>query len=169
MISPMTNKNVWWRGRCGHEWKMSVQDRTVQGCGCPICSGKRIVSGINDLLSLYPEICDEWDYENNDKLGLHPSTVAPHSDKKAWWKCRACGTLWQSKIDSRTRMNTGCPECGKRAVAKAKYKPVRCLETQVVYSSLKEAQEKTGVNSQSISNCCKGKQQTAGRFHWEYT
>lgn len=43
---------VWWLGKCGHEWPMSVQDRTrkthkqkdgrvVKPRGCPYCSGRR--------------------------------------------------------------------------------------------------------------------------------
>lgn len=147
---------------------MSVQDRVNQHCGCPICSGKRIVSGINDLLSRYPELCEEWNYEKNSEIGLFPNSVAPHSDKKAWWRCRICGNVWQSKIDSRTRMNAGCPRCGIVASSRAKYKPVLCLETGTMYHSLKEAEEHTGINRQSISSCCKGIQKTAGKLHWKY-
>lgn len=168
MVSPMANKMIWWLCKFGHEWQMSVQDRVNQHCGCPICSGKRIVSGINDLLSRYPELCEEWNYEKNSEIGLFPNSVAPHSDKKAWWRCRICGNVWQSKIDSRTRMNAGCPRCGIVASSRAKYKPVLCLETGTMYHSLKEAEEHTGINRQSISSCCKGIQKTAGKLHWKY-
>ena len=168
MVAPMTNKKFWWLGRCGHEWLMSVQDRTNQNCGCPICSGKRIVSGINDLLTQHPTVCNEWYYEKNNEMGLFPDKVAPHSDKKAWWKCNTCGYIWQSKIDSRTRMKSGCPECGKRIIAAAKFKSVICIETGKVYVSLKDAEDKTGINRNCIGNCCKGKQKTAGKYHWKY-
>lgn len=169
MVAPMTNKKIWWLGECGHEWLMSVQIRTYHNCGCPICSGKRIVSGINDLLTKYPRVCDEWFYEKNSEIGLFPDNVAPHSDKKAWWKCSTCGFIWKSKIDSRTRMKAGCPECGKRIIVEAKNKPVICVETGVVYGSLKEANDKTGISTNGIGNCCKGKQKTAGKLHWKYS
>lgn len=168
MVAPMTNKKVWWLGACGHEWMMSVQDRTNQNCGCPVCSGKRIIPGENDLLSQYPELCKEWDYEKNSNNGLYPNIVAPHSDKKVWWKCSKCGYEWNSKIDSRTRMQAGCPECGRRIASEAKYKAVRCVETGTVYMSLKDASEKTGISRSCITSCCKGKQKTAGKYHWEY-
>lgn len=168
MVAPMTNKMFWWLGRCGHEWLMSVQDRTDQNCGCPICSGKRIVSGINDLLTQHPTVCNEWYYEKNNEMGLFPDKVAPHSDKKAWWKCNTCGYIWQSKIDSRTRMKSGCPECGKRIIAAAKFKSVICIETGKVYVSLKDAEDKTGINRNCIGNCCKGNRKTAGKYHWKY-
>ena len=168
MVAPMSNKRVWWLGKCGHEWQMSLQDRTNQQCGCPICSGKRIVRGENDLLSNYPDLCEEWEWEKNIVIGLTPDKVAPHSDKKAWWKCKTCGYEWKSKIDSRTRLKAGCPECGKRKVSESKYKPVRCIETNNEYKSMQDAENDTGINRQCIANCCKGRQKTAGKYHWEY-
>ena len=35
-----SNKKVWWRGACGHEWQASVKARS-NGEKCPICSGAR--------------------------------------------------------------------------------------------------------------------------------
>ena len=43
-----SNKKVWWRGACGHEWQTSVKARS-NGEKCPICSGARVIAGINDL------------------------------------------------------------------------------------------------------------------------
>ena len=168
MVAPLSSKKVWWLGKCGHEWMMSVQNRTYQKCGCPICSGKRIVSGINDLKSMYPDLCNEWDYSKNDMMGLFPYNVAPHSDKKAWWICGKCGNEWQAKIDSRTRMKSSCPKCGVRNASEAKYKAVKCIETGQLYDSLKDAEAATGINRTCISNCCKGKQKSAGSYHWEF-
>ena len=170
MVAPMTSKKVWWFDKRGHEWQMSVSDRVGQKCGCPICAGKRIISGINDLLTQYPELCEEWNYEKNSEIGLFPNKVAPHSDKKAWWQCRVCGNEWQSVIDTRTRKRaSGCPECGKRIRSEAKNKSVRCVETKAVYKSIQEAENLTGISRHCISLCCKGKQKTAGKKHWEFT
>lgn len=41
-----SNRIVWWKGTCGHEWQASVKSRS-SGEGCPICSGARVISGIN--------------------------------------------------------------------------------------------------------------------------
>ena len=46
-----SNKKVWWRGACGHEWQTSVKARS-NGEKCPICSGARVIAGINDLATL---------------------------------------------------------------------------------------------------------------------
>jgi len=32
------------------------------------------------LLSDYPELCEEWNYDRNARNGLFPNEVAPHSD-----------------------------------------------------------------------------------------
>ena len=41
-----SNKRVWWKGACGHEWETSVKARS-KGEKCPICSGARVIEGIN--------------------------------------------------------------------------------------------------------------------------
>ena len=46
-----SNKKVWWKGTCGHEWQASVKARS-NGEKCPICSGARVIAGINDLATL---------------------------------------------------------------------------------------------------------------------
>lgn len=45
-------------------------------------------------------------------------------------------------------------------------KRIRCLETGVVYSSLRNAEQDTGVFHTSISKCLSGTYQRAGGFHW---
>ena len=44
----------------------------------------------------------------------------------------------------------------------------RCVETNIEYGSILEAMRETGVDSTSISRCCRGKQKTAGGYHWVY-
>ena len=168
MVAPNTNKRVWWLGKCGHEWPSTVASRANMRCGCPICSGKRVISGINDLLTAYPELCEEWDYEKNNIRNIFPDKVSPHSDKKAWWKCGVCGFCWPAKIDGRTRMKAGCPRCAKSKISKSKSKPVRCIETRVEYESAVQAEQQTGISRSSIGSCCKGKCKTAGKYHWEF-
>ena len=47
-------------------------------------------------------------------------------------------------------------------------KPVRCIETNAVYPSIKAASEETGIIRVSISNVCRGKTKTAGGYHWRF-
>ena len=63
-----SNKKVWWRGACGHEWQTSVKARS-NGEKCPICSGARVIAGINDLATLEP-LSDEVIMKLNDQLNM---------------------------------------------------------------------------------------------------
>lgn len=47
-------------------------------------------------------------------------------------------------------------------------KRVQCVETGVIYNSIKEAAEKNNLFDTSISAVCKGKQKTCGGYHWRY-
>ena len=88
-----SNKKVWWKGACGHEWETSVKARS-NGEKCPICSGARVVTGINDLSTLKPELASEWSDKNEKK----PTEVMAFANSKAWWKCRTCGYEWNNHI-----------------------------------------------------------------------
>ena len=105
-VMPGSAKTVYWKCRKGHSWKTSVRVRT-KGSGCPICSNKKIISGLNDLVTIAPQIAKEWNYEKND---INPSEISVGSKKKYWWKCLRCGHEWQSSVGNRTRGH-GCPKC----------------------------------------------------------
>ena len=47
-------------------------------------------------------------------------------------------------------------------------KRVQCIETGIIYNSIKEAAIKNNINKGNISSVCNGKRQTAGGFHWKY-
>ena len=51
---------------------------------------------------------------------------------------------------------------------KKRSKPVKCVETGMIYTSVCEAERQTGIPRSSISNCCIGRRHTAGGFHWEF-
>ena len=105
-----SNKIVWWKGSCGHEWQASVKSRS-SGENCPICSGKRVVEGVNDLATLRPELVKEW----SDKNTLKPTEVTVGSHKKIIWKCKL-GHEWKATVKSRTLNGTGCPYCSHNSI-----------------------------------------------------
>ena len=77
-----SNKKVWWRSACGHEWQASVKARS-NGEKCPICSGARVIAGINDLATLEPLLVKQWSKKNKIK----PTEVSIGSHKKVIWRC----------------------------------------------------------------------------------
>ena len=47
-------------------------------------------------------------------------------------------------------------------------KQVQCIETGIIYLSMKEAERQTGIFATSIKQVCKKRQKTAGGYHWKY-
>lgn len=45
---------------------------------------------------------------------------------------------------------------------------VICIETCVVYDSIREAGRQTNTSNGAICNCLHGIRKTAGGFHWDY-
>lgn len=105
-----SNKAVWWKGTCGHEWQTSVKARS-SGERCPICSGARVVAGINDLATLKPELAVEWSKKNTWK----PTEVSVGSHKKIIWEGK-CSHEWIATVKSRAISNTGCPYCSHNKI-----------------------------------------------------
>lgn len=105
-----SNKIVWWRASCGHEWQTSVKARS-QGEKCPICSGARVIEGVNDLATRKPELVKEWSEKNK----LQPTEVSAGSHKKVIWKCKL-DHEWEASIKSRAGNGTGCPYCSHNKV-----------------------------------------------------
>ena len=110
MVTPGSDKKVWWICNQGHSYQSSISSRT-RGRGCPICSGKKVLQGYNDFESNFTELAQEWDYEKNS---ISPHMVTLRSDKKVWWICNQ-GHSYQVSISSRTRGN-GCPICSGKKV-----------------------------------------------------
>lgn len=109
-LTKSTKTNVWWRCQEGHSYQSYTYLR-IKGGGCPYCAGKRVLEGYNDLITVAPEIAEEWDYIKNS---TRPSEYTKGSNKKVWWKCSNCGNEWQTSICNRTRNNTGCPVCSRK-------------------------------------------------------
>ena len=113
-VLPGSHRKVWWLCSKGHTWQAEVAAR-VSGNGCPICAGKRVLPGENDLASLFPEIAKQWHPTRNGTLTPHQ--VSPYSNRKVWWQCEL-GHSYQAVIGARTIRISGCPYCaGKKVLA----------------------------------------------------
>lgn len=110
-VTANSHKIVWWHGACGHDWDAPVSER-VRGRGCPICKGKRVFAGINDLATIHPAIAAEWNYEMNEKK---PTEVLPQSNKPVWWTCEK-GHDYQTTPARRVGRGAGCPICSNKQI-----------------------------------------------------
>lgn len=86
-----------------------VSHRTRENAGCPVCSGRKVLAGFNDLQSLEPRVASQWDTERNGSLT--PDQISVGSHRNVWWKCDQ-NHIWKARIYSRTgRQRSGCPVC----------------------------------------------------------
>ncbi|SCY23551.1 Probable Zinc-ribbon domain-containing protein [Lachnospiraceae bacterium XBB2008] len=106
---------------CGFAWKASPKSRyEAKNGACPCCdSGKYVQSGINDVLTLCPDIVSILDIADNPNLDL--STKPANSRNKYVFRCKKCGYIWHDTISNRVRkMKDGtyylrdCPECSNK-------------------------------------------------------
>lgn len=75
---------------------------------------RKPIVGKTDLLTVYPEIEKEWDYEKN--YPLTPQDVFPKAGIKVYWKCEK-GHSYDRTIVSKTQKSKDCPYCtGKRVL-----------------------------------------------------
>ena len=100
-----SDKKREWVCEFGHIWTASPNSRTNMNSGCPVCDGRGLLSGFNDLLTLFPEIASQSD-------GWDPSQVVSGTHKKFKWKCDQ-GHSWTSVVKDRTLRGDGCPSCAK--------------------------------------------------------
>lgn len=92
------------------------------------------------------------------------------SKKSDALKGRKLSEATKEKI-SQSKMGEKNPMFGKEVPLERKKKfskPVRCIETGIIYYSLREAERQTGISKSGIKKCCEKEQKTAGKLHWEY-
>lgn len=145
LISSGSNKIVWWLCKRGHEYDMSVDKKTC-GYGCPICSGRRIVVGVNDLATTHPYLLDMWDYEKNSNIS--PQQVTFGSNKKVWWKCHM-GHSYQMRLHHKTG-GIGCPVCSGHITVSG-FNDFATIHPELLSEW---DYEKNTVDPSSVAQCC---------------
>ena len=107
-----SHEDVWWKcSICGHEYPAKIYSRGA-GRGCPVCAGKTVKPGYNDLATTHPELAREWHPTKNGNL--KPTDVTKGSHEEVWWICEK-GHDYPSAIYSRVAGN-GCPYCAGKKV-----------------------------------------------------
>ena len=123
-ITAHNSRKVWWLCPKGHEYVSAISKR-MEGQGCPYCSNKRVLTGFNDLTTLFPKTAKEWDYNKN--FDMTPDKLNPGTRKKFWWICSDCGISFFTSALERTRNKRGCPKCSVTKRVKSRIKTL--LET----------------------------------------
>ena len=107
-VMPGSNRYVWWKGKCGHEWQEVISSRTGHEIkNCPVCFRAPLEPGVNDLATEYPEIAAMWSDRNKP---LEPSMIRASYRKALWWNCPDCGNEYQGQIRTQIFYKK-CPYC----------------------------------------------------------
>ena len=101
-----SKKKVGWNCKYEHKWLANISDR-ARGNGCPVCSGRAVLAGFNDLATTHPELAAQAD-------GWDPTTVTSGSNKKVKWKCEE-DHIWEAAAVTRSK-GPGCPICANKQV-----------------------------------------------------
>lgn len=90
-----------------------INNVVKSGQRCPYCCAGKVLSGFNDVLTVYPDVVKRyWSYEKNT---VTPQNTYKSSDKKVWWTCGR--HHWEAKVHKVTVQGTRCPYCaGKRVL-----------------------------------------------------
>ncbi len=111
-VSSGSHKKVWWVCEKGHTWEAVIKNRAHKGSGCPYCEHRAVLTGFNDLQTLFPDVAATWSPNNQ----LKPSEVSSMSNLEALWVCRN-GHEWKSRVADRAKGH-GCPYCAGQRVWK---------------------------------------------------
>ena len=105
-ISARSEDPLCWKcKKCGYQWKASPKGRANKET-CPCCDSGRVAKGINDILTLVPEIIEMYDFETNKSAGIDIYSVGVNSKFRVHWKCPNCGRKWSSKTNARIHKNS---------------------------------------------------------------
>lgn len=105
-LAPYSHKKIEWQCDQGHTWFATPASRTQRGSGCPYCSGRLPILGVNDLATTHPEIAHQL---VDSSLG---TTLKSGSSKKVLWRCpNNPDHVWEAVVRYRTEKNNTCPHC----------------------------------------------------------
>lgn len=82
-------------------------------------------------------------------------------------KGRMCSEDTKQKISNANRGKTHSEE-HKKKISDVMKKQVLCVETDIIYESISDASEKTGISLSGISAVCNGRRKTSGGYHWKF-
>lgn len=107
-VTAGSDRKLGWVCSRGHRWTASVGNR-ARGRGCPVCAGRALVVGENDLATSHPEL-------SRQAHGWDPRQVLAGSAVRKDWIC-AAGHIWTTLVTVRTKNAAGCPACaGQRPI-----------------------------------------------------
>jgi DNA-directed RNA polymerase subunit RPC12/RpoP len=109
-VSFASAKKVFWSGSCGHTWQAVISNRSKLGHGCSICAGKTVISGVNDIATVFPQLLSEWDFQQNE---IMPSQLSWGTKSNLHFLC-SLGHSYKANPATKVKRRLGCPYCAFR-------------------------------------------------------
>lgn len=105
----VTSKKYYFLPDCGHE-VYSLPSNIIHDnkIGCPICSGRIVLKGFNDLGTTRYDLIE---YLVNKKDAY---THTAKSNKIVEWRCPYCGYEWESTINKMSSRKLKCVNCNNK-------------------------------------------------------
>ncbi len=102
----------------GHQFEADTPRPGVQppnrtAPACPVCRGRVVTVGSNDLATTHPNLAVEFALDLNNGLG--PEDIAASTRIRYWWRC-ANEHTYQATPNNRTSGGSKCPVCLQRKV-----------------------------------------------------
>ena len=102
-----SSHEAFWVCLNGHPpYKQRIERRTA-GYKCPVCSNRKVATGINDIATTAPLMASEFQSHQNTPADV---TRVFAGTKEYWWKCVAHGHILRQS-GARRLLSRGCPKC----------------------------------------------------------
>lgn len=116
-LSTGSNSKIEWQchNHADHRWFARVYNRTnaKNTTGCPICAGKVVLPGFNDVATTHPE---QAKLLTNQSIA---TTITAQSNKKQQFTCdKNPNHTWTAPMSRLTKQGSGCPFCAGRTADK---------------------------------------------------
>lgn len=106
-ISVHSGQEIWIKcDNKEHPDYRTCPDRFTGGGRCPLCTNKKIVSGINDVATTHPHLVKYFKNPEDAKK------YSIHSGKKTWFECPLCGLEKYTTADAAFNRGYSCDGCG---------------------------------------------------------
>ena len=116
-LSQGSAQSVEWQCDLGHRWFAKVYNRTnaKNRTGCPVCIGKTVLAGYNDVATTHPDVAALFADQ------ALTTTVTAFSNKKVHMRCAVDASHeWDSPPSRIAAGQGGCPSCsGRRSIVGA--------------------------------------------------
>lgn len=128
--------------RCGYgengEWRPVLSSVCRTRGGCPVCAGRIVVKGVNDVATVHPEIAEQWHPTLN---AIKPDQITSGSGLHVYLICKNCGYgqngEWHPLLAFACGSgvnHTGCPQCARLRTSHSRMKRIRKCTTKPIIS-----------------------------------